>query len=47
LVLEDIEAVVMRVVEICNQRTESAMAPLHHPAAKALDGPPPLAGEDL
>ena len=43
LVLEDIEAVVMRVVEICNQRTESAMAPLHHPA----DGPPPLSGEDL
>ncbi|WP_338447389.1 endonuclease domain-containing protein [Pelagerythrobacter marensis] len=43
LVLEDIEPVVRRIVEICSQRTEKPMVPLHQPAA----GPPPRSGEDL
>ena len=47
MVLEDIEAVVLRIVEICEERrarhvSRTAM-PLHHPA----DGPPPRAGEDV
>jgi very-short-patch-repair endonuclease len=43
LVLEDIEAVVRRLVQICDERLEGMMcSPLHHPAG----GPPPLAGED-
>ena len=43
LVLEDIEAVVRRLVQICDERLDSMNgSPLHHPA----DGPPPLAGED-
>jgi very-short-patch-repair endonuclease len=47
LVLEDIEAVVRRLVQICDERLEGMTgSPLPHPAAKALDGPPPLAGED-
>ena len=43
LVLEDIEAVVRRLVDICDERmTTMDRSPLHQPAA----GPPPLAGED-
>ena len=43
LVLEDIEAVVRRLVQICDERMERmTCSPLHQPAA----GPPPLAGED-
>ncbi len=43
LVLEDIEAVVQRLVQICDERMEPMTgSPLHRPA----DGPPPLAGED-
>ena len=42
-VLEDVEPVVMRLVEICHSRSEILMVPLHQPAA----GPPPRAGEEL
>jgi very-short-patch-repair endonuclease len=43
LVLEDIEAVVRRLVQICDERLEGMnRSPLHH----AAHGPPPLAGED-
>lgn len=43
LVLEDIEAVVQRLVQICDERMKTMdRSPLHHPAG----GPPPLAGED-
>lgn len=43
LVLEDIEAVIRRLVQICDERMERmTCSPLHQPAA----GPPPLAGED-
>jgi very-short-patch-repair endonuclease len=43
LVLEDIEAVVRRLVQICDERLEGMNgSPLHH----ASHGPPPLAGED-
>jgi very-short-patch-repair endonuclease len=43
LVLEDIEAVVQRLVQICDERMERmTCSPLHQPAA----GPPPLNGED-
>lgn len=43
VVLEDIEAVVRRLVQICDERIESmTCSPLHHPAG----GPPPLVGED-
>jgi very-short-patch-repair endonuclease len=43
LVLEDIEAVVRRLVDICDERMKTMdRSPLHQPAA----GPPPLAGED-
>lgn len=43
LVLEDIEAVVQRLVQICDERMERmTSSPLHQPAA----GPPPLNGED-
>lgn len=43
LVLEDIEAVVRRLVQICDERMKTmACSPLHH----APHGPPPLAGED-
>ena len=42
-ILEDVEPVVMRLVEICNSRSEILMVPLHQPAA----GPPPCAGEEL
>ncbi|WP_428629223.1 endonuclease domain-containing protein [Sphingopyxis sp.] len=48
-VLNDLEAVVTRIVEICTeravkiaQRKGNTPVPLHHPA----DGPPPRAGED-
>ena len=41
-VLGDMEAVVVRIVDICMQRTECPMVPLHQPAA----GPPPRTGED-
>ncbi len=41
-VLDDLEAVVMRIVDICMRRTESLMVPLHQPAA----GAPPRTGED-
>ena len=43
LVLEDIEAVVRRLVEICDERMKTMdRSPLHHPAG----GPPPRSGED-
>ncbi|MBA4162148.1 MAG: hypothetical protein C0515_08750 [Novosphingobium sp.] len=46
-ILEDLSAVVVRLVEICDQRArqrlENSPVPLHHPA----DGPPPRAGEEL
>jgi very-short-patch-repair endonuclease len=46
-ILEDLEADVVRLVQICEQRTarrqESPPVPLHHPA----DGPPPRFGEEL
>ena len=42
-ILEDVEPVVMRLVEICNSRSEILMVPLHQPVA----GPPPRAGEEL
>ena len=42
-VLEDLEAVVRRIVVICDERIEKLGVPLHQPAA----GPPPRAGEDL
>ena len=43
LVLEDIDGVVQRLVQICDERMERMTCPpLHQPAA----GPPPLAGED-
>ena len=41
-ILEDVEPVVIRLVEICKHRLENAMVPLHQPAA----GPPPRTGED-
>ena len=42
-VLQDIEAVVMRLVAICDERRMAmARSPLHHPA----DGPPPRGGEE-
>jgi very-short-patch-repair endonuclease len=44
LVLEDIEAVVQRLVQICDERIERMNgSPLPH----ASHGPPPLNGEDL
>jgi len=42
-VLEDLDAVVRRIVVICDERMEQLRVPLHHPA----DGSPPRAGEDL
>ena len=49
-VLEDLEAVVTRIVDVClervgklQQRRENSPVPLHHPS----DGSPPLAGEEL
>ena len=42
-VLEDLEAVVRRIVVICDERIEQLRVPLHRPA----DGPPPRFGEDL
>jgi very-short-patch-repair endonuclease len=46
-ILEDVEAVVLRVVEICEGRIEqlssSRPLPLHHPS----DGPPPPVGEEV
>ena len=46
IVLEDIEAVVVRIVEICEERSGVRQAkpsvPLHQPSA----GPPPPVGED-
>ena len=42
LVLEDLDAVVRRIIEICDERMMSLNPPLHQPAA----GPPPHAGED-
>jgi very-short-patch-repair endonuclease len=42
-VLEDLDAVVRRIVVICDERIEQRGVPLHRPA----DGPPPRTGEDL
>ena len=46
LILDDLSAVVTRIVEICVDRAkrgrENTPVPLHHPA----DGPPPRAGEE-
>lgn len=41
-ILDDIEPVVTRLVEICRNRSENLTVPLHQPAA----GPPPPLGED-
>ena len=45
-ILNDVEAAVLRIVEICGQRIERLPGlrpvPLHHPA----DGPPPPVGEE-
>lgn len=41
-VMQDLEAVVKRIVVICDERIEQLGVPLHRPA----DGPPPRAGED-
>jgi very-short-patch-repair endonuclease len=45
-ILNDVEAAVVRIVEICNDRIEQLSrlrpVPLHHPA----DGPPPPVGEE-
>jgi very-short-patch-repair endonuclease len=41
-VLEDLDAVVRRIVVICDERMEKLGVPLHH----AAHGPPPRAGED-
>jgi len=41
-VLEDLDAVVRRIVVVCDERIEQLRVPLHRPA----DGPPPRAGED-
>ncbi|MBA4164708.1 MAG: hypothetical protein C0510_08785 [Erythrobacter sp.] len=50
LVLEDVNPVVERIVEICRGRMERLSVerhvPLHQPAAKALAGPPPPVGEE-
>jgi very-short-patch-repair endonuclease len=47
VVLEDLEAVVVRIVEVCRERANRMACkpnlPLHHPA----DGSPPRAGEAL
>ena len=45
LVMQEMEAVVTRIVQICDGRAVRATSgkPLHHPA----DGPPPPLGEDL
>ena len=50
LVLDDLEEVMTRIVDVCleragklKRRNGSTPVPLHHPA----DGPPPLAGEEL
>ena len=47
LILKDLTAVVIRIVEICGLRLarslEQPRVPLHHPA----DGPPPRFGEEL
>ncbi|MGL5838044.1 MAG: endonuclease domain-containing protein [Sphingorhabdus sp.] len=50
VVLEDLEAVVVRIVDVClervgkiKQRRENSPVPLHHPS----DGSPPHAGEEL
>jgi very-short-patch-repair endonuclease len=46
-IIEDVEAVISRLVEICQGRVAQLSrlrpVPLHHPA----DGPPPRAGEEL
>jgi very-short-patch-repair endonuclease len=44
-VLQDMEAVVLRIVQICEERVVKLALgkPLHHP----LDGPPPRFGEDF
>jgi len=44
LILDDVEPVVVRIVEICGERAASFQrpVPLHHPA----DGPPPPQGEE-
>ncbi|MFL0672779.1 MAG: endonuclease domain-containing protein [Erythrobacter sp.] len=41
-IMQDLEAVVRRIVVICDERIEQRGVPLHRPA----DGPPPRAGED-
>ena len=42
LVLADLDPVVRRIVEICDERMMKLGSPLHHPS----DGPPPRTGED-
>lgn len=44
VILKEMDVAVVRIVEVCAERVGM---PLHRPAAKALDGPPPRAGEDL
>ncbi|WP_156840615.1 endonuclease domain-containing protein [Novosphingobium aquimarinum] len=42
IVLSDIERVVVRILEVCRERTGAPSVPLHH----AAHGPPPRSGED-
>jgi very-short-patch-repair endonuclease len=42
-VMQDLEAVVRRIVVICDERIEQLRVPLHQTSS----GPPPRAGEDL
>ena len=42
-ILADVEPVVMRIIQICEDRMKTQSVPLHQPAA----GPPPHVGEEL
>ena len=45
-VLDDLEAVVKRIVEVCGLRTEKLAQQRHVPLPHPADGPPPRSGED-
>lgn len=46
-VLNDLEAVVVRIVEICRERISQSCATSTVPLHQTSSGPPPRAGEDL
>lgn len=50
VVLDDVEAAVLRIVEVCAERaartSRQRPVPLHHPRDEPGAGPPPPAGED-